>query len=249
MKNGLFRKLGSAAILFIAASSASAQVIVPTNPTSPVVTNSVQADGYYLFDTYPDVANHPGAADINELPAYATLTQEAPIYGPEGETSDLTVNGTAYEGDGVAYANSGAATGGVPGTGAPVEFATFQLGSGTPATFQVGLLSNYEDTTYYSLSLYSSDPNTGPAQTPLYSVMMDPDQTRNPGQNEFYYADVVGATTGDYLVADGYTSNNYNAQVTLGGVTFNTVPEPCTFGMLLAGLGAVCALARRRLSA
>jgi hypothetical protein len=147
MKNLLFSGLSCAAILFIAASSASAEAIIPTNPTSPVVTNSVATTGYYLFDTYPDVNGHPAAADINQLPGYASLTEEGPLFGPEGLSPDLTVNGTTYKGDGVDFANAGAATDApvtgtpIPGTGTPVEFATFALGAGTPAAFEVGLLA------------------------------------------------------------------------------------------------------------
>ena len=236
---------------------AAAAVITPNNPLAPVVTDTVNPAGYYLFDTYPDVANHPAAADINALPGYASLTEEAPLFGPESLSPDLTVDEITYKGDGVTFANAGPATGGVPGTGTPVEFATFALGSGTPTAFTVGVLSDYPDVTYYQLNLYSGNPNTttttptllSPAPTPLASVIIDPDQTVNPGDNEFYYADITGAADGDYLVVNGYTPDGgHGGQVTLGGVTFDAIPEPSTYALMFAGLGMLLVIARFRRS-
>jgi proteasome assembly chaperone (PAC2) family protein len=90
------------------------------------------------------------------------------------------------------------------------------------------------------------------------SGVIDPNQTSNDNgstadprsNNEFYYADVTGAGAGDYLAILGNTSNTDKGdQVTLGGVTFDTVattPEPSTYALMLGGLGMLALVARLR---
>ena len=261
MKNLAINTLLAGGVIFLASHlDVSAQLITPDNPAAPVVTDSISTAGYYLINTYPDVTNPPSSADINALPAYAGLTQEeAQSVGPEGFSPDLTINGTTYKGDGVLYAIAGAPSTVpmtslvIPGTGTPVQFATFALGAGTPTAFTVGLLSNYPDTTYYTLSLYGSDPNVANPPTAIVtSLVLDPAQTSNPKKNEFYYADVTGAAQGDYLVVDGYSSVNHSSQVTFGGVTFDpllTTPEPSTYALMLGGLVVLALVTRLRRNA
>ena len=86
--------------------------------------------------------------------------------------------------------------------------------------------------------------------------MLNPLQTRNDnGQNatprsnnEFYYADVTGIKSGDFLVLQGFgDSTGGGTQVTLGAVTFDYIPEPSTYALFGLG-GLALALFSRRVA-
>ena len=256
MKNHLpATPIFAAIALMIAQTAAPAATILADNPAAPVVSNTIAPSGDFLFDASP-VGDSTSSADVSNLPAYATVAQENRVYPPEFFTAPLSVNGTSYD-TGVAYPNAGTESFD-PTTGLPTpevgaaKFITFELGTSTPAAFEVGLLSNYPDVTYYTLDLYSGDPTAGGSL--LASSLLDPAQIKNENDtgtsiyisnNEFYYATVTGATNGDYLVVEGQSSNS-GAQVTLGAVTFDSVvPEPSTY--LLVSVGAAMLLLSFRL--
>ncbi len=238
--------------------TARAQVITPVNPTSPVVTSTVPTtsagplndggktatDGYDFFNFNPPnfsqgtTGGDNPSYDVYSLPSYVTgLTTTGSIYVTG--SPQLTIAGTTYADVGELYATGSSSS--------PVDFVTFELTGAIPTSFNLGVLSDYNDSTVYSLSLYSGNPSSG--GTLIGSPVAISDGTENsPTEDKFYYGEITGASTGDYVVVSAAPPTGSN-QVTLGGITFDTVattPEPGTCALMFAGLGMLVLMARLR---
>jgi hypothetical protein len=249
--------LASAAAVVILQANASAQTITPLNPTAPVVTNTIPsnvgpagttgADGYDFFDFNNPSRNNANGHSANvstnlaSLPSYITgLTFDSTLLQYSSNfTPDMTIAATTYHA-GLIYSATNATV------AAPQTFLTFQLTSGVPSAFDLGVLRDYADHTQYILSLYSGTPS--PAT--LLSTTAINDGTKDSGPlNQFYYGEVFGASAGDFVVITGDNPGGSD-QVTIGGITFDSVatPEPSTIALMLAGLGTLALVARLRRS-
>jgi hypothetical protein len=222
MKKLTLKMLLSAIAILAAHSTASAQVLTALNPTTPVITNTITSPNYYLFSaTLP----FGSGVDVDAAPSYASVADDALSY-PSGSTT-ITAGGKTYN-SGVQYNSP-----------SPTDLATVTL-SGAPASFDLGVLLDYDDSTVFTLNLYNS------SDALLSTAVLNPHQGQNtPTVNQFYYANVADATdTGDYIVISGDTTG----QATLGGITFGVAPtpEPSTYALMLGGLGMLALVARLR---
>ena len=256
MKNNILRQAFVFAALLAGSAGLSASAapsITPLDPTAPVLVTSVPnpttgpdaggfdstgEDGYDFFYARNSMTGVNG--DVIGASSFATISP----YYPEdtvGKTNvyngylPITIAGTSYE-TGVEFANT-------IYDGTPYDFAMVALGATVPASFDLGILTGNSnggtDTTLYTLTLYSalgaqlsqSEVNTVPATSGDY----------------FFYADVQGATAGDYIVVSGLTSNDSGReqQIAIGGITLD-VPEPSTYALMFAGLGMLLLVARFR---
>jgi hypothetical protein len=215
--------------VFAAHSTASAQVLTALNPTTPAVLTTITSPNYYLFDARNNMTTTIG--DVNAAPSYASVSDAGSQLYVTGST-EITAGGVTYD-SGVAY-----------NAPSPTNLATVTL-TGAPASFNLGVFLDYNDSTVYTLNLYSA------SATLLSTAVLNPSQApdNTPVTNQFYYANVAGATAaGDYIVVSGNTGGG---QATVGGLTFDpaTTPEPSTYALVLAGLGTLALVARLRRTA
>jgi PEP-CTERM motif len=212
---------------------------IPTTMQGPSNSGSTGTDGSYFFDV---AQVFPGTftGDLSNLPTYVTSVAGF-AESDSGADSQITVGGTTYfTGISFDFANDPA----------PLTLATITLGSSIPASFNLGLLSDnsYQSSNaFYSLALFNS------SNVQLGSTLaVNSTITGDTHQNDFYYANVQGAGAGDYIkVYAAGTAPTPGVQVSLGGVTFDTVttPEPTTWALMFAGLGVLVLVARRKVSA
>jgi hypothetical protein len=216
---------------------------LPNSTTGPSNTGTTGEGGYELFDvTNAGTVAAPLAGDVSNLPTYVTGLSADGTQPYRSGFTNITAGTTSYP-SGQLY---------VFGTGA-LDLATFELTGTLPTNgFDVDVLRDYPDTTSYTLSLYSG--------TPSPSTLLSSDLLNTAGvkdgtagnadiENQFFFASVTGASAGDYLVISAAASN---AQVTLGGISFDsipTTPEPSTYALMLGGLGALALVARLRRNA
>jgi hypothetical protein len=211
--------IAGAATLFALCSHASAQTIT-VNLGNPKVINTINSPTNYDFFSAT-------GGDTLSLPSYATVAT-AGLPDSSGLTS-LTVNSTTVS-TGLVYAQ---------GT---TTLATITLGSGVPASFTLGVLSDYDETDYYTLNLYDG---SGLLST---SGVLNPTANGNvDDQNQFSFATVSNASMGDTIQVN-VSGINSGDQVTLGGITFDSVatPEPSTYALMFAGLSMLLLVARLR---
>ena len=211
---------------------------IPSTTQGPSNTGTTGTDGYSVF-------GNSTTDSTSSLPGYVssvTPTGSAGEYRG-GDNSTITLSGdTVHSGFTQAYTSNGNV----------YDLALIALTGSVPSTFDLGLLtdnSNQNYPTAYTLSLYSGDPSAGGTQV---GTTLDVNTTASSRSvdNDFYYASVSGASSGDFLVVQGYTPAGFNSTnaVELGGVTFDTVvtPEPSTFALMFAGLGVLLLVARTR---
>lgn len=241
---------GMAAVLVLQANS-SAQTITPLNAATPVVTTTIPSNvgpagttgaGGYDFFYLTNNSVHPAvSADVASLPSYISdLTVDSSVQRFHLTSPTITVGTTTYD-DGLLYSPTYGTTPADPQT-----FVTIELASGVPSAFDLGIMQDYSDNTVYTLSLYSGTPSSA---TLLTSAPISDGVETNPARNQFFYGEISGASAGDYIVITGAPTGGSN-QVTLGGITFDTVaaPEPGTVALMLGGLGALALVARLRRS-
>jgi hypothetical protein len=216
----------------------SAQILIALNPLSPVIVNSVPSPtsgpsntgttGEAGYEFFAASTGSSSPNDVISLPNYATVDELGnPTYG--GAYTSLTIAGTNY-GSGTLYSSN-----------STDPLVKLTLGSNVPTTFDLGILDNFPATVSFSITLYNS------SGTSLSTAATSLNTTNNqPTTNNFYYTEVSGASSGDYLVITG--SSSYNS-ATIGGITFDSVaavPEPTTFALMLGGLSILFLMARTR---
>lgn len=186
-------------------------------------------DGYRLFPS--NAAN---------LPSYITGLSGAPgVSGWPGSGGYALVDNPADGPDilsGVYYFN------GVPG-GQSRDMFSFTLGGTIPAVFTVHLMAGASDnantTANSSFHLLQTSGGSGTA-----SAAQDASSSNFSGP-DWYSFQISGATAGDVFTLrisnDGL--NGQNLQI--GGIAFDTVPEPAGAAHAM-GLAALCLILRRR---
>jgi hypothetical protein len=238
--------LSLSAIALLATSvTASADVILtPLNSNAPETINSVGtgtdvgADGYQFYEAQP-TANPGNYSNPTLLPSYvASITPEG-NYGQTGNsTGTLTISGTPYVVGDTFGANQS-------------DMVTLAL-TGTVPTFNLGILvdngNGHAGANVNTLTVYSGAPGAM-GTTTLGSAMFNTTSNGDEEVNHFYFMNVAGASTGDYLVVSATTDYAGGSPFLLvGGVTIDTAttPEPSTVALILAGVGALGLVARLR---
>jgi hypothetical protein len=239
------------AITLITTLTAPAAVLTADNPDSATNDTSITVGtggitGYFFAATVPTAGG--SQADLSSLPNFA-VSVTSPYVGVNlgNSGSTITVDGTSYH-TGVDYTSSGNST--------YQTVATIALTSDPSViipTFTLGVLTgsggvDIENDDLYQLSLYSSS-NVLLGNSPL-QVNNSPDNA-NPTTDDFFFATVSGAGTGDYLkltAAQNPSNSPGTSNIVFGGVTFAnaSVPEPSTYALMFTGLGALVLMARLR---
>ena len=243
--------LAGAFTLFATQLSRAQSITLDPETTNSDITNG----GYFLSQTEPTSDPTPGSGtDIFSYAQSPYVTSVAPDFGAFGYPvyGTIAVGTTDYY-TGLYYTSNG--------TAAFQPVATINLSDTNPGTaisaFGVGILTGVsggdpESNDLYELTLYSSD-NMALATTQLNTVSDAPSGE----SDDFLNATISGAVTGDYIVVsaarnpaqDGDGNYTYGANIVFNGVTFSaTTPEPSTYALMLAGLGALVLVARLRRS-
>jgi hypothetical protein len=115
-----------------------------------------------------------------------------------------------------------------------MTLATITLGAGVPSSFELGILNDNTGSTGDNTSLIIT--GTGGSSQTLNSPV-----SGNTLSDDFYYVTVTNASPGDSISVAGF---NAGGGPGLGGVVFDSVPEPASLGLL--AVAAVPALLRRR---
>lgn len=189
-------------------------------------TTFVGADGYDLFTT-----------SIFSRPSYvaARPTQLAPAaFGPSDGYAriDDPTNPTTDTRTGTYYVNGAAA-------GFSQDMFSFTLAGTVPSSIRVAIL--YDNTDGTSPSILLTLRQSAGAGTSAATVTAVGNQLP-----DFYYFNINGGAAGDVYTLNLTNTGTSPAGLQVGGVAFDSVPEPSTFA--IAGL-ALCAvpLLRRRL--
>lgn len=163
----------------------------------------------------------------------------APTIGTTPQVLDLT-NGSGFFGDTLAMNNNGAMF---------ADHFTFSVTGTTSSNFDaiVSSISRTADTglDISGLSLYRVGGGTGTGGTGMDTLISSGTQV-NKGAMDVWSVSSSNLSAGDYyLLVSGNMVSNTAASFG-GAVMLAPVPEPETYGMMIAGLGVLGFLARRR---
>jgi len=163
----------------------------------------------------------------------------APTIGTTPQVLDLT-NGSGFFGDTLAMNNNGATF---------ADHFTFSVAGTTSSNFDA-IVSSISRTAatgldISGLSLYRVGGGTGTGGTGMDTLISSGTQV-NKGAMDVWSVSGSNLSAGDYyLLVSGNMVSNTAASFG-GAVMLAPVPEPETYGMMLAGLGVLGFLARRR---
>ncbi len=163
----------------------------------------------------------------------------APTIGTTPQVLDLT-NGSGFFGDTLAMNNNGATF---------ADHFTFSVNGTTSSNFDaiVSSISRTANTglDISGLSLYRVGGGTGTGGTGMDTLISSGTQV-NKGAMDVWSLSSSNLSAGDYyLLVSGNMVSNTSASFG-GAVMLAPVPEPETYGMMIAGLGVLGFLARRR---
>ncbi len=203
---------------------------VTMDPGSPAVYNvigtpsTIGTQGWELFSTAdPNNEPSPGPGGTNvgtPLPGYvATLVPSANNYFSPGN-KEITAGGNTYA-TGVVYTPA-------PGVGTIATITLANTGLPTGG-FKLGLLGDNVDVPGSGVSLTVSGTN-GVTQLQDHGSLTD----------RFYFYDLTDLHPGDVITITGLAGPN---SATIGGITFDALPEPASLSLLLPG---ALMLARRK---
>ena len=164
----------------------------------------------------------------------------APTIGTTPQVLDLT-NGSGFFGDTLAMNNNGATF---------ADHFTFSVTGTTSSNFDaiVSSISRTADTglDISGLSLYRVGGGTGGTGGTGMDTLISAGTQVNKGAMDVWSVSSSNLSAGDYyLLVSGNMVSNTAASFG-GAVMLAPVPEPETYGMMLAGLGVLGFLARRR---
>jgi hypothetical protein len=207
-------------------------------------TNSVvkplDADGNNIYGTDGWQAGS-WAAGVS-LPAYATVAVNAPNSFDAASLSGVTYtsldnpNGVGVLETGVHYYGSAV-------TGTEQDFYTITLTQA--ADFRLGMITDHTDFAAISPSQLRVRQTVGGSANSGLITTIDRDL-----DGDYYFFDITGGQAGDTFVVSGVVSTFPDGTPPgarsngLGGITFDTIPEPSI--SILGGLGLVALLRRRR---
>lgn len=188
-------------------------------------------DGFILFHAVPEGGNTSGAAwnsnIIDNSPAYITGLDGSASTSSGGWAGydDVTVGGNTYNTGGIVQS---------PGNGVEVPMFTFQLTGSVPSLVTLGLIVDNSDSGAWDVTNVRIE---GPA-----AVTANQNVTTNGG------TDVAQFNIGGGLPGETYTvfGTAPPSGAVIGGVTFDSIPEPGSLTLL--AVSGVLLLRRRRRS-
>jgi hypothetical protein len=187
-------------------------------------------DGFVLFNSVPEGTNVAGTpwnqSIVSNLPAYVSSFDGSASAGSGGWANydDVTIGGTLYNTGGLVQS---------PGNGVEVPLLTFQLSGLVPAGISLGVLVDNSDSANWDVSNVRI---AGPgAITANQNVAIN-------GGSDLVRFNIDGGAAGETYTIYG-TSPPSGALI--GGVTFDSIPEPGSLS-LLAASGLLLLRRRRR---
>ena len=182
------------------------------------------ADGFVIFNSVPEgtnVANRPwDEALVNNSPAYISTMDGSGSASSGGWANydDVMVGGTQYNTGGLVIS---------PGNGLEVPLLTFELGASVPPAITLGVITNHSDSPNWSTTNIRIE---GPGGiTDNQSVNIN-------GGTDLVQFDINGGVAGETYTVYA-TSPGSGALI--GGLTFASVPEPSSLGLLFVGAGFI----------
>ena len=202
-----------------------------------ISTLSPAPSGYVFFKGSGSTTASSSVYTLSPLAptSYATLFTGSDNFYSDTTSgySSLAIGNLPSFTTGVAYQSTGSSV--------TTQLLTITFGTGTPSDLVIGLLEdngNGPPNNEASVTVQDAA-NTSNEVTTLVAG------SANPTTNDFYYFDLSGLSTGDQvnvLVTSAADASN----ASLGGVTFDAVPEPTTLGLLaLGGLGLLLSARKR----
>lgn len=183
-----------------------------------VVTTNL--DGYIFY-------KDGSTGDVKKDTSYVSISTSGDSFYPGNDSyTTLSLDGGTPFTTGIAYQYCG--------EGNTATLATLTLQGNVPTAFRVGVLTNNTD----------NDLNLASAVIVSGSNSITTTTALRHGSNDFYYFDILGGHTGD-LITIALTQSG-GAAVPLGGLTFQTIPEPSAMVLLSAGLISLLAYAWRK---
>lgn len=191
------------------------------------------ADGFVLFNSIPEggnQANTPWNQNIvDNTPAYISALDGSASTGTGGWANydNVTLGGTTY--------NTGGIQRPTIGQGVEADMFTFQLAGSVPSQVILGFIVDNSDNAIWGSSNVRIE---GPgAITADQNVFID-------GATDLVQFNISGGLAGEtYTVYATQPPGNGGALI--GGVTFDSIPEPGS-ALLLAAAGLLAATRRRR---
>jgi hypothetical protein len=223
----------SASTINVVADASANEIGGKSAGTLPDSAAGIGGDGYILFDYNSNLTLTSGAVASGYASSYTVdVTQRA-----TGPYSDLAVGGGAEEITGVQYLSVGA--------GATFTLMTFTLSSGTPSSFVISVLqdnANGAGNNDLGGTIAITTTDTLGTQSTASQTLAGNGSGNNPS-SDFYSFEVTNAAPQDKIaIVQTLTSGVSVAE--LGGVAFQSVPEPAS--ALMAGWGAAMLLLGRR---
>ena len=218
-------------------------------PLDPDGDNVYGSDGYVFFNTTPHASGGGGGeSPLNNarisLPSYvidpiscASGTESAHGYGYL-----MIDDPDATPGSSVSNIESGLLGKGGGNAGTEVELFTITLTGSIPsAGFRFGVFTdNYDNVILAQQSLRVLGADGSGTSTASATV------TSTDLSGDMYFFDITGGTSGDTVTL--YATQSTDVLTTIGGITFETIPEPSTFVLLGMALlfGGILVWCRRR---
>jgi hypothetical protein len=178
-------------------------------------------------------------------------------------SAQLGTTGNATAADGATLSASGLSLGNVPGFGSGYQAQldapwfggiSFTLGPWTQVTFSTPVIVDAQatgglDTAFAQVELYTKGPNGQGIVEEITMLQTATAGDTSEGWVALAHAETVLSRTLVNNISTSKSSNLLGVGASVNGYSFTSaVPEPGTYGMLLAGMGLIAVMARRRMS-